>query len=295
MSTKQNPEPKRPVPEGTFLLGLGVQKAGTTWLHDVLSGAPQVDLGFVKEYHVWDIRDTSQPLARKAFMETMASRFEAGQVNRRFANSSLRSAFIHNPSLYFDYFEDRLWRPDIKLTGDITPSYSNLSAPDMRKIRDGFRARSIPVRTILILRDPIMRMRSMLRMHNREHGLYMDDQAEFTKMREMQSLPLERVRSDYKGIIQRAESVFGKRLLILFYEELFTPQSINKICNFLRIDTIEADFTKRINASNKSSALNADQYTTLAAGYHSQMDFLRDHFSAKRMAALWPALNNACS
>ena len=42
---------------GTFLLGLGAQKAGTAWMHRYLESSPQCDPGFRKEYHVWDAVD----------------------------------------------------------------------------------------------------------------------------------------------------------------------------------------------------------------------------------------------
>ena len=40
--------------EPTFLLGVGAQKAGTSWLHDQLQRRNDVDFGFLKEYHVFD-------------------------------------------------------------------------------------------------------------------------------------------------------------------------------------------------------------------------------------------------
>lgn len=38
----------------TFLLGVGCQKDGTTWVHDYLSTHRKVDMGFEKEYHIID-------------------------------------------------------------------------------------------------------------------------------------------------------------------------------------------------------------------------------------------------
>ena len=37
-----------------FILGVGAQKAGTTWLHSQLSTNNSIDFGFRKEYHVFD-------------------------------------------------------------------------------------------------------------------------------------------------------------------------------------------------------------------------------------------------
>ena len=38
----------------TFLLGVGAQKAGTSWLHDQLNRRHDADFGFLKEYHIFD-------------------------------------------------------------------------------------------------------------------------------------------------------------------------------------------------------------------------------------------------
>ncbi len=48
---KDKPGPK------TFLLGVGAQKAGTTWLHRYLADSQQVVRGYRKEYHVFDSSD----------------------------------------------------------------------------------------------------------------------------------------------------------------------------------------------------------------------------------------------
>ena len=38
----------------TFVLGLGAQKSGSTWLHSYLNHFSFSDFGPVKEYHIWD-------------------------------------------------------------------------------------------------------------------------------------------------------------------------------------------------------------------------------------------------
>ena len=37
-----------------FILGVGCQKGGTTWLHQQLNKSKNTDMGFLKEYHVFD-------------------------------------------------------------------------------------------------------------------------------------------------------------------------------------------------------------------------------------------------
>ena len=38
----------------TFVLGVGAQKAGTTWLHSYIASNATAHMGFTKEYHIWD-------------------------------------------------------------------------------------------------------------------------------------------------------------------------------------------------------------------------------------------------
>ncbi|MDA7431157.1 hypothetical protein N8463_01720 [Synechococcus sp. AH-601-P06] len=41
---------------GTFVLGLGAQTAGSSWLHAQLNRRRDANFGFLKEYHIHDAR-----------------------------------------------------------------------------------------------------------------------------------------------------------------------------------------------------------------------------------------------
>ena len=41
-----------PMKKGLFVLGIGAQKAGTTWLYEYLKAQNHSNMGFTKEYHV---------------------------------------------------------------------------------------------------------------------------------------------------------------------------------------------------------------------------------------------------
>ena len=97
-------------PNGTFVLGLGAQKAGSSWLHAQLNRRRDADFGFLKEYHIHDARTLP----------------EAGFSNRRMRSlikprTWRRQRFIAQPQRYYNYFSSLLRRPGIQLTGDITP------------------------------------------------------------------------------------------------------------------------------------------------------------------------------
>ena len=49
--------------EKIFILGVGAQKAGTTWLHRELSKCPLIDMGELKEYKC--IRNPEKGIANK--------------------------------------------------------------------------------------------------------------------------------------------------------------------------------------------------------------------------------------
>ena len=65
-----------------FLLGLGAQKAGTSWLHAQLNRRRDADFGFLKEYHIHD----ALPLpaagfsgrSRRSLLKPRTWRFPAG-------------------------------------------------------------------------------------------------------------------------------------------------------------------------------------------------------------------------
>jgi hypothetical protein len=94
---------------GTFVLGLGVHKAGSSWLHAQLNRRRDAEFVFLKEYHILDARTLP----------------EAGFSNRRMRyllkpRTWVRQRFIAKPQRYYDYFSSLLRRPGIQLTGDIT-------------------------------------------------------------------------------------------------------------------------------------------------------------------------------
>ena len=156
---------------GVFLLGVGAQKAGTSWLHQQLNSRPDADFGCLKEYHVHDARTIAE---LKRFRQLQHKPLQPRTwVQPR---SWLRQWFIHHPRHYTEYFNWLLKRPrlrgaQIRLTGDITPSYALLSAGTLKEINTNFQERGIPVKPVFLMRDPIERLISSQRMKLRKQGL----------------------------------------------------------------------------------------------------------------------------
>ena len=109
-----------------FVLGLGTQKAGTTWLHRHLASMPQVDMGLIKEYRIWETRY----LAYGHLTQPTIKNFL-----RRPQKEWLRWRMLRRPGVYEAYFK-QLIGSGITHTGDITPDYSGLSAEHLSEIRE---------------------------------------------------------------------------------------------------------------------------------------------------------------
>lgn len=91
---------------GMFLLGVGAQKAGTSWLHQQLHKRPDADFGCLKEYHVHDARTiTRLKRFRRIHLNPLQPRT---WIQPR---TWLRQWFIHNPTRYTEYFHWLLSRP----------------------------------------------------------------------------------------------------------------------------------------------------------------------------------------
>ena len=66
-------------PEGaTLLLGIGAQKAGTSWLHAYLRGHPACSTGPMKELHYFDSLKTEGRLGRRLHAEALEKAREKG-------------------------------------------------------------------------------------------------------------------------------------------------------------------------------------------------------------------------
>ena len=110
-----------------FVLGVGAQKAGTSWFHHQLASRADTDFGFLKEYHIFD-----------ALFHSEYECFKPKKFAPWKWRTWKRNRFIKNPERYFNYFTERLKHKDILLTGDITPSYAYLTPSTYQLIRSEF-------------------------------------------------------------------------------------------------------------------------------------------------------------
>lgn len=277
---------------GTFLLGVGCQKGGTAWMHRYLESSPQCDPGFRKEYHVWDGLDLASggPVrARVAQQARRAARaLEAAEPAD--GDALRRALFYADPDSYFDYFEALLRRsPQTRLTADITPSYADLSPERLALVRDGFARRGVRVITVYLMRDPVERIWSAVRMDRQRAGDREPGVAE-AYVPVAATRPMYADRTRYDRTIARLDDVFGPdRVFYGFYERLFDAATLGPLCDVLGIDYVDPDLERRVNVSPKSQTLPEQTVREVADRFRGVYAAVADRFPDVDLGRLWPS------
>ena len=212
-----------------FILCLGNQKCGTSWLYKYLTEKNNFHGGFSKEYHIWDSIDI-EILKHNKIKENCSN---LNKIN------SYRYKMQTDPDFYFDYF-DSLMKNEINLTGDITPSYSGLGIDRLKNIQKNFMKRGIKVKVIILIRDPLTRIKSAVRF-NLDRKNYLEGiesgEINFTKALEQYYKSEHcRLRTNYHLIIDRAYQAFEKEnIYIGFFENMFTESQIEKLSAYIGV------------------------------------------------------------
>lgn len=207
------------------IFGLGAQKAGTTWLYEYLRASNGFSEPFAKELHVWD--RATVPLFKKSRLSNLFMRINP--------NGRLRLKMMRDTREYFEYF-DKITCDDTPISADITPSYAALTAKTLRQIRRGFESKDIEVRPIFIMRDPIARAVSALKM-NYSRNINTEGTpprlpfkvalGEYVKSEHC------RIRSDYRTTIENVDMAFqGMAVNVSIYENMFTEEGQKRISQF---------------------------------------------------------------
>lgn len=200
-------------------IGIGAQKAGTTWLYDMLAQNPSIWLPPLKEVHFFDY--LKAPAARRekraAHIEKVAGRLERGKLDKGSEGDGAAKA-AHLRSLVGDHLLTPEWYasifdyPDAKgrVTGEITPAYLELDEKGMQTLTT-----MLPkTKFVLLVREPASRTMSQLKMavarSKADPGAGAKDWAFFLK----------KIKTNTRGNYQTAiplwqKSVGAERILIL--------------------------------------------------------------------------------
>ena len=230
-----------------FILGVGAQKAGTTWLWKMLAGHPSYRSLGRKELHYWDkrIRLDSQGLR------------DLQEIQSFMTDESVEAITSVNHDQYFTPIElaqhVRRWKLQTRpIVADITPAYAGLPRGVFRLIRKELELRRVDYRVIYFMRDPVARIVSAfnlrLRLLSKQEGLLTKMKAKISVESPVHSEDFAeeiirfgrswgcQFRTRYEITVANLREVFPPdRLFFGFNESISDPLQIEGLSKFLNL------------------------------------------------------------
>lgn len=260
----------------SFLLGVGAQKAGTTWLYYYLDKHPEVFMSPVKEMHFFGNRNTQGTWPIRAFQKKLTERKKLAKANgtekeEQFAALRARIRMGSDMSAYRRFFRKRVKKQPV--FGEITPAYSSLPIEELKFIRKQFPNTKI----IFLMRNPVDRLWSQMRFS--EDFDSVDDLE--GRINTILERPVYAERINYVRTIGNLREVFAPdQLHFEFYENLFSDAAVARLCRFLQISYKPANFEKKHNVSVKVP-LSPLIRPKITASLRAQYDFVQSEFSSE--------------
>lgn len=233
---------------------IGAQKAGTTWLWDILSKIEGFDFPPIKELHYFD-KSPAYPSPSHLNTPRLVDRlFDKRWVWYFFRDSRQRWGWTNWEqkkwlmNWYFSNYSDEwyisLFKSYKGITGEFTVSYAYLDSSDVKRMRD-----LLPdVKIIFMLRNPIERAWSHYRFIEMKHGT---QKQEFNKIKEFLDSQWQELGSDYLRTIENYSKFYNKeQILIGFYDAIKVDSDnlLTDIIQFIGGDPTrikQEDFSKK--------------------------------------------------
>lgn len=243
-------------------IGIGAQKAGTSWLFSNLNEIQEFSLPGIKEFHYFDRNQIypspnkrSLSLIDRAFsLEFMAkSSKRALRYIKRQNFKNLKYLWKNDFSNYNDQWYLSMFKNLKGYCGEITPSYSILNPQDIRHMHN-----LMPdVKIVILLRNPIDRAWSHFRFHHRKKKL-ISTNLKIDEIIQFMDSERQTLRSDYLRTIDNYLNVFSKeQILIGFFDaiiddpKMLMTQIIQHICGENQISIAHLKLKKRKHVSQK--------------------------------------------
>jgi hypothetical protein len=283
----------------TFFICLGAQKAGTTWLHDQLSARPDFHAP-LKEVHYFDMvaidaaQDDHLKAEREGFFRRRLEIIAAATAALASADRGGRKARIAHlfnaVSVLEMSEEDRgedsrylhFMTRDAgskRVIGDVTPAYAVVS----RKVFARMAALAPNVRFLFLLRDPIDRLWSQVRMRM-NRAAWADEaafeQASLDDLKKMMGAgPLTGPhRSNYRHTFGELDAAVPREnLMVMFYETMFSQVAMERLCRFIGIAPFVAEADRKVLAG-RDLAMPADLVAQCYLWLKDQYDYVAQRF-----------------
>ena len=251
-------------------LCIGAPRAGSTWLFREMSEHPALFVPRVKEVRYWNSRrsDQERDHAVRDAVKVIADCHDIPDQERWLAKwASIRQSAAPKIENYIDLMSVE-GRPSL----EISPSYCFLQPKLIRTLRDGLPAGS---KVLYLIRDPMARTSSQIKLHYSLHGAYRGRPSQ-ADLAEFMDIPTQRKRWDYAGVMDSWETVFGTDFIPLPFDDVVRdPKGLTlRVADALGIDLASgiadrpaANFfhsEKNQNAQIWVSSLGPDEKTQIA-------------------------------
>lgn len=240
----------------TFLIGIGAQRAGTTWLADYFADHPEIYMSPIKEMHYFDAKYIPELCGKYSVRKVKRLSRLAGKAtlkrltgkNKKYQAKLLdqidRTRMIYDENGYIDFFKNRV--TDEKIFCEITPAYSMLPANAFGEINQYHKN----MKFLFIMRRPIDRYWSHIKYSEKNVSRSISEM-KFVELLDNDDYFF---RTDYKRTIENLESkIPAENIIYLFYENLFEPETLKRLSEALGIEYADANFSNKVNASKHVS------------------------------------------
>lgn len=276
--------------KNTFVYILGAPKCGTSWLYEYLQSHPDVNLGFTKEYNIFNRKF----IKLKEFKKSLRWRFVSKLKSLRGGSDhdAMIHSFLNDHDKYFNYFKGLLVEnPSVSVVGDVTPTYMCISKKGFDHIRTKTLEHGFAPKVIFLMRDPVERCISEVRHQLRDKfqpaKWTADDESAL--LEEKYSQPSFVLRTRYDNAVNTLESSSFKssEIMYIIYEELFFPEKIREVCDFLGIQFVSPELKKMINVSRTSNQIDSDLVEKVRKFYEPVYLFAKERFGVEKISRLW--------
>lgn len=261
-------------------IGIGGQRAGSTWLYHALSAHPRIWMTPRKEIHYFDRSSGwKDPKLHQMRQKHMAQRMGRSRLEvwlwfRRYARMPRD-----------DRWYKALFRPGRgQISGEVTPDYYVMDEERVAHVHD-----FLPEAKLLFsMRNPIERTWSHALLDLKRKGLNPEEMSA-ADVREWFDRGYVRKRSEYPRALERWSGFYPKeRFFIIFMEDIHfhTFDLCSEIYQFLGVNPKVAPerLLKKINARSQGS-MPAWAAKHLALSYHESLQSLSESFGG--YASFW--------
>ena len=235
----------------TFILGVGAQKAGTTWLYKYIKNDPKANLGLLKEYHFWNAAFSASGKINKKKKTLMS------KPHQELNSAELLRWTMLKVNNYYQIYFNSLINEGYQITGDLTPQHGRLRADRIKYIRDSLEDFGFTVKVIFLIRDPVERIWSNVRMEKSLYSSIDRTMSDSEAVKRNYKNEKWRWDTEYQHTASRIAYAFDrKNIYIGVYEEMFTEEKVQELSDFIGTDYNPSMIKTRVNESDKKEKLD---------------------------------------